>query len=72
MFYQVNFDFFSKLILLFTLKVFVPQTDVLSGKSRDFRAFQSSLGLAKVLHFLPSCFLYFFVSMKFQFLKFFK
>ena len=41
-----NVDFVSKLIVLFTLKVFIPQTNVLSGKSRDFRAFQSSSGLA--------------------------
>ena len=30
---------------MFTLRAFVPQTDVLQGKPRDFRAFQSSLGL---------------------------
>ena len=40
-----NVDLVSKLVLFFTLRAVVPQTDVLLGKPRDFRAFQSSLGL---------------------------
>ena len=37
----------SKLIIFFTLRAVVRQTDVLLGKPRDFRAFKSSLGLTK-------------------------
>ena len=40
-----NVDLVSKLVVFFTLRAVVPQTDVLLGKPRDFRAFQSSLGL---------------------------
>ena len=32
-------------MVLFTSRVFVSQTNVLLGKPRDYRAFQSSLGL---------------------------
>ena len=35
----------SKLVVFFTVRAVVLQTDVLLGKPRDFRAFQSSLGL---------------------------
>ena len=40
-----NVDLVSKLVAFLTLRAVVPQTDVLLGKPRDFRAFQSSLGL---------------------------
>ena len=40
-----NVDLVSKLVVFFTLRAVAPQTDVLIGKPRDFRAFQSSLGL---------------------------
>ena len=42
-----NVDLVSKLAVFFTLRAVVPQTDVLLGKPRDFRAFQSSLLLPK-------------------------
>ena len=35
----------SELVALFTLRAAVLETDVLLGKPRDFRAFQSSLSL---------------------------
>ena len=38
-------DLVSKLVVFFTLKAVVPQTDVLLSKPRDFRAFQSFLVL---------------------------
>ena len=38
-------DLVLKLIVLFTSRVFVSQANVLLGKPRDYRAFQSSLGL---------------------------
>ena len=40
-----NIDLVSKLVVFFTLRVIVPQTDILLGKGRNFRAFQISLGL---------------------------
>ena len=40
-----NVDLVSKLVVFFTLRAAVQQTDVSLGKSRDFRALQSSLGL---------------------------
>ena len=43
-------DLVSKLIVLFTLIAFVPQTDILLGKTRDFRTFQKgSLGLPIII-----------------------
>ena len=40
-----NVDLVSKFAVFFTLRAIVPQTDILLGKPRDFRAFQISLGL---------------------------
>ena len=40
-----NVNLVSKLVVFFTLRAVAPQTDILLGKPRDFRAFQSSLGL---------------------------
>ena len=40
-----NVDLVSKLVVFFALRAAVQQTDVSLGKSRDFRALQSSLGL---------------------------
>ena len=40
-----NVDLISKLIVLFTLRAFVPEADVLLAKPRDFRAFLSLLGV---------------------------
>ena len=45
-----NVDLVSKLFVLFTLIAFVPQTDVLLGKTRDFRTFQKGyLGLPIII-----------------------
>ena len=41
-----NVDLASKLIVLFTLRAFAPQTDILQEKPMDFRAFQNSLVLS--------------------------
>ena len=75
-------DLVSKLVVFFTLRAVVLQTDVLLGKTRDFKAFQSSLGYRqnhcvysrkkKFLHFISSYFTYFFVNVKFLFFKFLK
>ena len=40
-----NVDLVPKLVVFFTLRAVVSQTDVLLGKPRDFRALQTSLGL---------------------------
>ena len=40
-----NVDLVLKLVVFFTLRAVVLQTDVLMGKPRDSRAFKSSLGL---------------------------
>ena len=42
---MANVDLVSKFVVFLTLRAVAPQTDALLGKPRDFRAFQSSLGL---------------------------
>ena len=34
------------------LRAFIPQNDVLLGKPRDFRVFQSSLGTNRIIEFI--------------------
>ena len=50
----------SKLVIFFTLRAVVPETDILLGKPRDFRAFQSSFDLPteSLILFLKNFFLY--------------
>ena len=40
-----NVDLISKIVVFFTLRAIVTQIDVILCKPRDFRAFQSFLGL---------------------------
>ena len=54
-----NVDLVSKLVVFFTLRAVVLETDVLLGKPRDSRAFQSSLGLPiKSLSLFPKNFFF--------------